>query len=507
MLLMVLLCAFPVYHVPSGRVEYCHAPEVRVLADTMRDWGDDVLVGAVGRALTTGKLVTDSDTAGTIYVGLLEPGGGPGDRVHVWRSTDGGWSWTTAYEIAPDDPFASFADYELRVGSDANGTWLYDLLVGNPPGIGLWLLRHRPMMVSPAWIHVPGSDTVVRVAADLNIESPQRLFAAWETQAGEIHLAASSDSGQTWGNHRVAATGCELPALAAGGDGCVYLACNSRDSAWVQVTRYTENLAGADSAVARLDSAGNGRVWAASVAADREAGRTAQAAVVLYCSSVADSIVGVGQGWTTNGGAGWTTGFWPPVNQTRVTWDARLPRVRRGYADDLFRGAATMPEPTRNRDSLVYAYSRPVGPNVWEGRGVRNDFRMVLGIGAQVGYSWLTSGGYLGYAKLDTDQVWFDGYHFTAIEEQRPSRPGSGQAAVVSRGGVAILRFGLAASADVSITLFDAGGRAGGRLYRGRLGPGQHVVSVALGDRPPGVYYCLVDSGERVERVKVVRPE
>jgi hypothetical protein len=504
---MVLLSAFPVYHVPSGRVEYRQAPEVRVLTDTMRDWGDDALVGAVGRTLTTGKLVTDSDTAGTIYIGLLEPCGGPGDRVHVWHSTDGGWNWTTAYEIATDDPFASFADYELRVGSDDNGIWLYDLLAGNPPGVGLWLLRHRPMMGSPEWIHVPGSDTVVRVVADLNTESPQHLFAAWETKGGEIHLAGSSDSGQTWHDRRVAAVDAELPTLCAGGDGAVYFACNSRDSSWVQVTRYTGNLAGADSAFTRLDSSGPGRLWAASVAADRDAPRSSQAAVILYCSSPTDTVVGVNQGWTTDGGTSWRTGFWPPVNQPRATWDARLPRVRRAGDDDLFRGVVTMPEPTRERDSLVYAYSRPVGPNAWEGRAVRNDFRMVLGIGAQVGYSWLTSGGYLAYAKLNTDQVWFDGYRITATEDERPARPGSGPAAVISRGGNVTLRFGLASAADVSILLFDAGGRAGGRLYRGRLGPGQHALNVALGNRPPGVYYCLVDLGERVERVRIVRPE
>lgn len=509
MILLVLLAAFPVFHVPSGRITYSTDVVAPIPADTTTDWGDDVLVGRAGRTVASGKLATDSDSTGIIYVGLLEPGNSPQDRIHVWQSTDGGWSWSVAYEIATDDPFVSFGDYELRVGSDANGTLLFDFLVSNPPGPGhgLWMLRHRPPMDSPWWVSIAPGETVLRVAADLNTEVPQQLFAAWETEDGGIHVAGSSDSGQTWGNRRLAAAGCEMPSVCAGGNGCVYLACNSRDSSWVKVIRYTGNLSGTDSVVSVLDSAGSDREWASSIAADRDMPCSTQAAVVLYCSSLAPDTVGVAQGWSLDGGRSWSTGFWPPVNRTRRTWDARLPKVRRASGDELFRAVALMPEPFSSRDSLVYGYSRPAGPNVWDGRGARNDqWRLALTPGGQVGHSRLARGGYITYVKANSDQVWFDGYQFVGIDAGLPVGMSSNPATVFCRSGAATVQFDLEHPARVRLELVDAAGRVGGCLFDGLLGAGPQALAVNLADRPAGVYCCLVRVEGRVRLFRVVRP-
>jgi hypothetical protein len=186
------------------------------------DWGQDVLIGSASESLAVRKLTADSDTNGDIYVGVLARDSGGPDTTYTWRSTDGGDSWILAYRIPADSTTGPILDYEMRVGNDAEGTWIYDFLIAGDSSAsgGLWLLRHRAPALPGTWVTIaPGGDTILRLAADRNTEEPQHLFVAWETQGGLINLMSSSDSGQTWGNLRTAFTGCERPALCAGGDG------------------------------------------------------------------------------------------------------------------------------------------------------------------------------------------------------------------------------------------------------------------------------------------------
>jgi hypothetical protein len=447
------------------------------------DWGRDTLVGAASDSLIITKLVTDADTTGDIYVGVLARDSRGLDTIYTWLSANGGDSWTLAYRIPADPSTGPILDCEVRVGHDEGGTWMYDFLVFGDSSTsgGLWVLRHRPPMHNPTWVKVvPGGDTILRLAADRNVENPQHLFVAWETQNGLINLMNSSDSGQTWGNLRTAFTGCERPALCAGGDGCVYVAANSRESAWVTVARYSTNLSNPVPIVARLDSSRDRRVWNPSVAADRNTPESLQTAIVMYCHKDTAGKITPRFGWTQTAGAAWNSAVWPATNQVRTTWDARFPCVRRSYDSDLIRSIVTMHEPSRNWDTLVYAFTRPGTPTVWEDRAVRNENRTSDVVGAKVGFSNVCMGGYAAYVKYGVNQVYFDGYNFVgASEPPTPTAQRAPATARLSDGCVHVLLH-LDHHGQVRIAAFDCTGRMVARLFNGPLRSGLHQLNLPV---------------------------
>ena len=471
-----------------------------------RDWGHDALVGAASDSLSIVKLVTDADTNGDIYVGVLARDTAGLDTVYVWRSTNAGDSWSLAYRIPADSLSGPIRDYELRVGCDAGGTWVYDFVIlgDSSASGGLWLLRHRAPMLDQTWIKIaPGGDTILRLAADRNIENPQHLFVAWETQGGIINLMSSNDSGQTWGNLRTAFTDCERPALCAGGDGCVYIAANTRDSAWVSVARYSANLTNPTPVIARLDSSSDRRVWNPSIAAARNTPESLQTAVTMYSHRDTAGRITPHFGWTRTAGRAWSSTVWPATNQAHTTWDARFPCVRQSYDDDLIRAIVTMHEPSRNWDTLVYAFARSGTPSVWEDRAVRNENRASDVIGAKVGFSEACMGGYVAYVKYGVNEVYFDGYNLVGVSESPPPADWSMPTAALIRGGNVNVGVHLDRAGQVRITAFDCTGRAAARLFNGPLPSGAHQLDLPL-RAAAGCYLLRIETPGHVGTAKLV---
>jgi hypothetical protein len=469
-------------------------------------WGYDVFVGSPSESLSLAKLAVDSDTNGYIYVSALAHDSGGSDTIYTWRSTDGGDSWSLAGCLASDSLTGHIRDCELRVGGDAEGTWIYHFVIFDSSSTsgGLWLYRQRPPALPGTWVLiVPGGDTILRLAADRNIEDTQSLFLAWETQSGLVNLVNSNDSGQTWGNSRTAFVGCERPSLCAGGDGCVYVAANARDSAWIGVARYSGNLSDPTPVIAKLDSSGDRRVWTPSVAADRNTPESLQTAIVMYSHKDTAGKITPHFGWSVTGGAYWGSAVWPVTNQNRTTWDARYPCVRRSYDDDLIRAVVTMHEPSKNWDTLVYAYARPGSPTSWEGRATLNGLRASDQYGAKVGYSVAADGGFLAYGTYSGDYVYFDGYHFVGTDDNDISGADPDGLSAKAIWGKPLLQLNLARPEHVMASAFDACGRTVGVLYYGRLDAGNHRLELNARRLKAGVYYLRIrtDSVRRVTKM------
>ena len=457
--------------------------------EPQRDWGQDVLIGRTGTVPSLGKLVTDADTNGDIYIGVLDPGPGFEDTVTVWRATDGGVTWQQWYRYRGDPLRGGILDCELRVCHDAGGALLCDVAVFEGPDSmgGLWIARHRPTSSEVSWAQVVAGDSILRVTADRNTESPEHLFVAWETRGGRVAVADWNDTIVTL---RTAFTDCERLALCAGGDGCVYVAANSRDSAWVSVKRYAGNLTDSDTAVAKLDSSADRRVWDVSIAADRETPCSTQTAIALYRHRDTLGRVSPHFGWATSGGNDWQYSFWPVTNQNRTTWDARFPHVRRTYDDELIRAVVTMHEPSRNWDTVVYAYARAEAPALWEQRAARNEFRASDEFGAKVGFSWTSMGGYVTYSQFGSRDVYFDGYGLVGTEDAPVGRQHPPGGATVIRGRELVLHLGTAAGRP-RVRLTDCLGRV---VWTGAPNLDQNGrVLVPVGDLPAGVYLAVPD--------------
>jgi len=460
-----------------------------------RDWGQDVLIGRTGSVPSLGKLVTDADTNGDIYIGVLDPGPGFEDTVTVWRSSDGGFTWQPWYRYRGDQLRGGVRDCELRVGHDQNGTWLYNFVVfEGGDSSGLWVLRRRPTTLDSEFVPMVLGDTILRVAADRNIESPEHLFVAWETEGGLVNVMSSVDSGQSWGNLRTAFVQSERPALCAGGDGCVYVAANSRDSAWIWIKRYTGNLTGPDTAIAKLDSSADRRVWNVSIAADRETPCSLQTAVAMYSHKDSVGRIAPHFGWTTNGGNDWQYSIWPVTNQNRNTWDARFPCLRRSYDDNLIRAIVTMHEQSVNADTLVYAFTSPGTPTLWDQRATRNDYRAADDIGAVLGFSRVCMGGYIAYMRHQSTEAYFDGYCFLGTPEPGQHVADLARSTTIVSGSNWTCRWSQSWRCFARVALFDGTGRRVAEVFSGTLDAGANAVTVTTAVLPAGRYYLVIAS-------------
>ncbi len=459
------------------------------------DWGADVIVCNLGGTSSLLRVATDNDTNGDIYVAVLDTGTTGADTISTWRSSDGGFRWALDSQFAADTSTGPFRDCELIVGHDAGGTWLYHfvLAVGTGSGAGLWLRRARPSSQSVAWVCIARGDTITDIAMDRNCESPEWLFSAWATQGGNICAASSPDSGQTWSNLRVGPRPGRFPALCAGGDGSVYVAGTLLDSSAGWAARYDDNLRGPDVTFRLIDSGAAGRIGMVSLASDRDAPRHLQTSVALYCRSMQvgpELRVVPYYAWTENGGVDWSWNVWPATNQGRTTWAARFPQVRRSYDDPLIRAVVTMDEPSRYWDTLVYAYTYGDPPYVWEGRTTCNDHRASQFVGASVGSSKQTSGGYMVYALHVTNRVYFDAYRFTGVDDS--PRPEVVGALVLTGVAPLALELFLECRQQVVVKAVGVAGQSEGVLYEGETGPGRCHLVLPATHLAGGVHFVQV---------------
>ncbi len=480
------------------------ADETSVEVPPFYDWGNDILVGQSSTTPAWGRLSVDTDDDGNIYVGLLDPSGTNEDTIHVWRSTNGGGDWTKFLRILPGTTNGGIDDYVLRVGSDANGVWVYHFCLYNAAGAngGIWALRHRYPYASANWTHVVDNTTpIARITADRNIESPQHLFCGWAQTGGSIKMMSSKDSAETWGNLRNVSSGSMAPSVCAGGDGYVYLTFGTTDSAWIWVGRYTNNLISPSMVFSKFDSSGDRHVYNVSVAAHRGAPGTSQTAVAMYSHMNTNGNIPPHYAYTTNGGTSWTYTFWPVTNQARTTWDYRYPYIRRSYTGDLLRAVVTGPE--GSWDTLVYAFTRSADPTTWEDRGTHNDHRITGEYGCQIDYSSLNGGGYIVYREYAGTNVWFDGFTTGVTEGKTPVTPAAtGLPTLLGRDGA--LNLNLPSSARVKAQLLDGTGRLVETVYDGRLDAGAHRLPVRTSGIGEGVYFLNLDINGQAQSAKLV---
>ncbi len=464
-----------------------------------RDWGDDVLVGEPGYE-NSGRISVDNDNeTGDIYVCMLNRDAGTADTAHIWRSTNGGATWLDfPIIIGNSGSVGDLNDAQILCGhGPGDTTWLY--IVSAASTAGLRIRRTTPDGSTFRWVDIDTATNVVRVAIDRNIENPEHLFCFWELSNGTIRRMSSTDAGATWANSGTVTTGRRGISCAAGGDGYVYVAyMDGTDSTYYRVGRYTNNLGGT-SAFINLDSAADRRFREVAIAADRTAPGNSQVAIALSTYEIGSTnVIGPRYAWTLNGGTSWSSSYWPVTNQARETWDARMPRIRRSYDSPSFRAIVSMREATTNWDTIVYARTTASDPTDWVDRGEYNDYRNTGEVSHDVGYSGLTSGGFIAYREYGLGKVWFDGWDFTGI--------GAGLAPVQPRhmttvfGGEANLT--LPKRSRVSASVYDQDGRLLRQLVNGTLEAGEHRLDPGV---TSGVRFLRVAVDGKVETAKLVR--
>jgi len=162
-----------------------------------------------------------------------------------------------------------------------------------------------------------------------------------------------------------------------------------------------------------------------------------------------------------------------------------------------------MHEPSRNWDSLVYAFARPSTPTTWEQRAVRNDFRASDEFGRARRVLVLRDGRIPCLQPYATNEVYADGYVFVGADDAiLPGSPPHTAATVTARGDITVI-LGPGCPRTVNVT--------GSGLLGTQPLPPVHATPDASGllivparGLPAGAYFVTVDAPGLTMRVKTV---
>ncbi|MGD9379708.1 MAG: T9SS type A sorting domain-containing protein [candidate division WOR-3 bacterium] len=492
---------------PSG-TQYT-GPDQHSNSSAKERWGDDVFVMAHGMP-TFGYLSTDQDElTGDMYASLLVPHAGFDDTAYTYRSQDGGETWQQFGLVAGASGTGGIRDHEILVGHEGGTAWIYDFVLydGASATGGLYVRRIRPDYTNWTWtLIVPWGDTLENIHADRNIETPQHIFACWETSNDGIRMQSSSDYSLTWGNQRNVSSGSHVPTVAAGGDGYVYIAYQSQDTVQIRIGRYTNNLISPSFVFNSVDTDPEGD-FTPSITAARTTPGASQCAWVLYRHRDGSGNASIRVGYTTTGSTSWNSEPWPPTNNPHTTWDMKYPYARVSYNSGLVRAIASVPE--TGDDSLVYAFSRNTSPTVWESRGVHNDFGITGEFGGEVEYSSDCNGGYIVYREYAMANVWCDAYNFTTgVDEYKTGNIlDYARLAPNPVRDLARLSFTVTEPGMVNIVLYDATGKLVRSVLEETRPAGEYSVNIEKANLASGIYFVRIDTpaGVATKTMTIVR--
>ncbi|MBN2465030.1 hypothetical protein JXD38_05345, partial [candidate division WOR-3 bacterium] len=432
----------------------------------------------------------------------LNRNGTTADTAHIWRSTNGGATWLDFPRIIGNNSSVGHLnDAQILCGhGPGDTTWLY--IVSAASNAGLRIRRMTPDESKFKWVTIDTNTTIVRVAIDRNIEDPEHLFVVWTEADGDVRAMSSTDAGETWTNASYVTSDRRGASFAAGGDGYGYIAyMDGTDSTYYRVGRFTNNLVSPSSwSFNTLDSSSTRRFREVSIAADRTAPGDSQVAIALAIQRyTGNGNIYPRYGWTLNGGVSWSATFWPVTNQSRETWLMRFARIRRSYDSNVFRAIVSVPETTTSWDTIVYAFAYPSAPDTWVSRGEHNDYRNTGEVSHDIGYSGLTSGGFIAYRQYGSGKVWFDGWdnHTGLASGSTPEQPR--QVTMVFGSGANLV---LHKKSQVSAAVYDQAGQLVRRIFSGMMEAGRHRLDPGITN---GICFLRVTVDGRTETAKLVR--
>ncbi len=401
-------------------------------------WGTDVLIRSANNGNPYGLAMDVSDD-GDIFVAVLMEGPGlRDDTLEVWKSTDGGSSWSrvTYMDVVGE---IDYQGIDVAVGPGTN-PWLYVVInwddSSTSTGQGLYLRRMRLDGSAWNWYELVPKDTVDRPRISVN--SDGKLALTYITNSRRVYRGVSVDSGETW-DIVYANNNTTWAEIYISENGRGYHAYVKNDTNVVVVTfnapsPYADdvnNLALPDTARHVSITAGGGAV-------------SSQQAVVVWANRhPSTNVWDVHYSYSTDGGTTWASPSpFPPTNYAYPSGAyMNYPYVHRDRNTTLFKFVSTF---VSSWDTVFYTSS--ASANGWSASLVAiNDHNATTTFGAVVDYCPGVGGGCIAYREYASDNVWFDGWNATEVSESP----------ITVREALKVVRGGVEAYDDASVYSVD----------------------------------------------------
>ncbi len=389
-------------------------------------WGTDVLIRDADNGTPSGLAMDVADN-GDIYVGVLMKGPGyRDDTLEIWKSRDRGNTWArydnmrVVGEIDRDG-------MDVAVGPGTN-PWLYVVInwddSSTTTGTGIYLRRMRVDGSTYDWVRIVDRDTVDRPR--ISVSNDGYIAITYVTNTGRVYRGVSTDEGLTW-NVGEASTNTRWSEIYISDNGRGYHAYIRIDTT-VRVVTFNAPSYLPDN-VTTLELPDTARH--VSVTASGGAVSSQEAVVVWANRHPYTDVWDVHYSYSTDGGTTWAApDVFQPTNFPYPAGDyMNYPYVHRDRNANDFRFVVTF---VSSWDTVFYAFS--ASANGWDTSITPiNDHDGTTSFGAVVDYCPGTGGGCVAYREYASDNVWFDGWNLTGVQEE-PSQVV--HSIVVANGGI-----------------------------------------------------------------------
>lgn len=482
------------FEIKESNEYYPYLPDVQnqpeLPSNYAPEWGTDRLVSDEW-TMNNSVISFDYDYSGYLYVmGLSNTY--TNDTLKLFKSTDQGLTWQMVWQFGTA-PEWQIKDFEMKVNHTGSDPYVYFFLTDSFDNERtLWFGKITQPAMTTAWtMFDPDTSTSLRnplrLSMDNTDDATPRIWCTYEREAGsdcEWYSLYSTDGGSTWANIlHASGRGASDPYVTFGTDYIYVVAVYTAIDDSNALRMYRRPFSGTANFF-----------WVSNRQLVDRAYPCVASTQEVYPDNRVDILYQEGAGtdrriresYSPNGTQTiYLSELWPMTGD----YTSIRPYVGAGWESINFEfcGVATKPG---TFDSLIVGYH--VG-GTWMNRIVPNDYRATGEITPQA--TILLNGRAVVYRQYGSNNVWFESFENTAVEEE-PAQILPIWNVSTLNGGIAV-NFSLTSPQIVSLKIYDIAGR---NIYTENMGivsEGSHSMEISTQGISSGRYFVSLAAGDK----------